>query len=253
MDAIPIISIHSHRGGSGKTFLSANLAHVLTAKYQKRVLLIDFDVIGGNLSIIIGKKTDFYFNDYVKGNIRNFEQLLTPLAENLSLIAAHPENELLYLDKKIWINVFRRLLLDLEDITTTQKFDVVIFDNHPSIIHPSVAAMALCTDIFWVLRANTENINTFVDLITTTELKRILKEKNTSVILNMILPQYEEFFHTKMTELHKYFPVLGKIRFYDKLFSGIATETLITQKEPDSLVSQDILQLTEEFLQKKEK
>ncbi len=67
-----IISIHSFRGGTGKSNTTANLA-VLAARAGKRVGVIDTDIHSPGIHVILGLDIDkvrFALNDYLWGRCR---------------------------------------------------------------------------------------------------------------------------------------------------------------------------------------
>src|SRR4051794_32334971 len=67
-----IISIHSFRGGTGKSNTTANLA-VLAARAGKRVGVIDTDIHSPGIHVIFGLKPDdfrYALNDYLWGRCR---------------------------------------------------------------------------------------------------------------------------------------------------------------------------------------
>ncbi len=223
MGQAPIISIHSYRGGTGKTFLAANLAHQLTSVFQKRILIIDFDVLAGNLSSFLMKekaRPQSFINDYIKGTT-DLSDLIIPLSDNLDVIPAMKEEDLLYIEKKTWINTFRRLLADLDDVATSRNHDLILFDNHPAIFHPTITSLALSNIALWLIRANKMSIANFLELLRNQAFLDMLRQKNTKIIINMMLSEYESQFDSLLNELKTFFPIIGVIPFWGELFTGL--------------------------------
>ena len=241
MEIIPIISIHSYRGGTGKTFLAANMAYQLTTLFQKRVLLMDFDILAGNLSSFLmngRKEHQGYINDYIKAT-KDLKDIISSLTENLDFIAAMKEEDLLYLEKKAWIKTFRRMLIDMEDLVTTKKYDLVLIDNHPAILHPTLTSLALCTSALWLIRANKMSILNFLELTRNSAFLEMLRQKNTKLVINMMLSGKEKDFIPLLDELQKILPIIGIIPFWEDLFTGLRdVRYLALEKSTDALTKE---------------
>lgn len=75
------------KGGTGKTFIAANLGIGLT-KIGKRVLLIDADLGCANLHTALGAHPKVTLSDFIQGKIRSIEQVLIQTEiPNLALIS----------------------------------------------------------------------------------------------------------------------------------------------------------------------
>ena len=59
-----ILTLHSYKGGTGKTLLSANLA-MMFANKGKRVCLLDLDLRAPSLSSTFNNKNQYWINDYL--------------------------------------------------------------------------------------------------------------------------------------------------------------------------------------------
>jgi pilus assembly protein CpaE len=87
-----IISLIAAKGGSGATFVSANLGFACASQLGQRVLLIDLDLQYGDLSFALGEKTRAAHVGVLAQDEeldREFlEASCTPLRHNLSLLPA---------------------------------------------------------------------------------------------------------------------------------------------------------------------
>jgi septum site-determining protein MinD len=62
-----IVAVHSYKGGTGKTLISANLATVLAAK-GKKTCLLDMDFRAPSLYALFKfDQPDYWLNDYLTG------------------------------------------------------------------------------------------------------------------------------------------------------------------------------------------
>ncbi len=73
---VKVVSILSGKGGVGKTFLTANLAHA-TAMQGRSVLIFDGDLGLANIDIQIGLVTRRHLNDFILGDAE-FKDVITP-------------------------------------------------------------------------------------------------------------------------------------------------------------------------------
>ena len=87
-----IISLISAKGGSGATFVAANLGFASSSQLGQRVLLIDLDLQYGDLSFALGEKTRAaHVGALAQDEVLDREFLeasCTPLRHNLSLLPA---------------------------------------------------------------------------------------------------------------------------------------------------------------------
>ncbi len=82
-----IVSIHSYRGGTGKSNLTANLAYLLTAS-GKRVAVVDTDIQSPGIHIIFNveqKKLNYCLNDFLwrKCSLPHDDDLMVLGSKNL--------------------------------------------------------------------------------------------------------------------------------------------------------------------------
>ncbi len=130
-DSARIISVTSGKGGTGKSFISSNLAYDL-AKGGAKVLLIDLDINLSNLGTffnISSKKSIYHYLSYDFG----LEDVIFNYNENIDIILGesgkldHPE----FTEEKVTV-----FFNDLHRISS--KYDYVIFDTASGISKPTI-------------------------------------------------------------------------------------------------------------------
>jgi flagellar biosynthesis protein FlhG len=82
--ALPLVSILSGKGGVGKSVLAANIAHNISSR-GIRTLLVDFDLHCGNLHILLNQSVTSGLPDVLAGKVHLRDVILT-LSPTLSLI-----------------------------------------------------------------------------------------------------------------------------------------------------------------------
>ncbi len=143
-----VLSLHSFKGGVGKTFVALNLAYMLSEKHK--VCLVDLDLIAPTLYSFFD--SECYLNDFLYWN-RDVRDCLVKISERLHVIPASPELEdiqrELRKDDRMEMKTLERLTILKQKL---RNFDFVILDTHPGISYSSVNSLILSDVVFIVLR-----------------------------------------------------------------------------------------------------
>ena len=84
-----VMSVHSYRGGTGKTLLSTNLAATYARK--EKVCLLDYDLRAPSLhSLFDVDMPDWWINDYLNGDC-DIEEAIVEVRPNLYAGLANPD------------------------------------------------------------------------------------------------------------------------------------------------------------------
>jgi flagellar biosynthesis protein FlhG len=120
------VSITSGKGGVGKSTIVANMAYAL-AQRGKKVLILDGDLGMANVDIMFGVKPEHSLLDVLQGR-KEMDQIVTPLAPNISLIPGG--SGLVELNR---LNSFERR--SLVDAVSSLNFlyDYLLIDTAPGI------------------------------------------------------------------------------------------------------------------------
>ena len=85
-----IVCVFGVKGGIGKSILTLNLAGVLS-NMNKRVLIVDMDLYGGSISIILNKKVNKsiynFVDDFNNNRYDNFNDYITKYNDNIDYLA----------------------------------------------------------------------------------------------------------------------------------------------------------------------
>jgi len=145
-----IVAVHSYKGGTGKTLISANLATLLAAK-GKKTCLLDMDFCAPSLhSIFKSKLSGYWLNDYLEGSCDAEEVLRNSYGEGLdweklSVCFANPSTkgimEMASKDRKWEMQALRRLLSFRKTLFDKLSFDYLVVDTSPGLQYSSVNAI----------------------------------------------------------------------------------------------------------------
>jgi len=188
-----IIAVHSYKGGTGKTFLSINLAATF-AKHGKKVCLFDLDFRAPSLATLLKiDKADYWLNDYLNG-VCEINKVLIDLSHiidnsgQLVVGLANPATEAIRdmsgKDRKWEMHALGRLLALRTSILGENGFDYLVCDTSPGLQYSSINA---------VVSADLVLVATTFDRSDVDGTRRMLRElydlfeKKTEIVLNKVL------------------------------------------------------------------
>lgn len=143
-----VLAVHSHKGGTGKTLISINLAAIL-ARQGKNVCLIDLDLRAPSLDATFAADGKYWINDFLSGKceptdiLKDFSKergtdgrLLVGLADP----SADAIREIATKDRRWEMRALRQLLSFKQLLIN--KVDYIIIDTGPGMSYGSINAVA---------------------------------------------------------------------------------------------------------------
>lgn len=157
-----IISVHSFRGGTGKSNTVASLA-VLMAERGKRVGVIDTDIQSPGIHVLFGLRADdinVSLNDYLWGRV-SITETARPVFEAQGggvvylIPASMKTNEIVQVLRQGYD--IRRLTEALGELTQTLSLDAIFIDTHPGLNEETLFALAISSAVIMVLRPDQQD------------------------------------------------------------------------------------------------
>src|SRR5213596_2528347 len=159
-----VIAVHSFKGGTGKTTLTANLAAILAMHH--RVGVMDLDLSGPGLHVLFGLKkgevkatlTDIFLGD---ANPADVIIDLTPRFPKLKgglyfCPASNKVEDMLRLLKAgLEVTLFQDTL---QKVGEQCNLDYIIVDTHPGVENDTVLAMGCCDALVLVSRVDQQDL-----------------------------------------------------------------------------------------------
>lgn len=193
-----IVSIHSFRGGTGKSNLTANLA-VLMAQEGKRIGIVDTDIQSPGIHVLFGfdeTNVDASLNDYLWGKIP-IEKAAYPIHE---IASQRPGREFLK-DYKMWLipssirtGEIARILREGYDVgmlndgfhTLIEKLnlDYLLIDTHPGLNDETLLSIAISSALIIILRPDSQD---FQGTAVTVDVARKLEVPKLRLVVNKAL------------------------------------------------------------------
>lgn len=159
------ISVHSFRGGTGKSNTTANVAAILAAE-GRRVGVIDTDIQSPGIHVLFGldeSKMRFSLNDYLWGkcDIRQ-----TSYDVSASLDPAM-RGKVFLIPSSIKVGEIARVLREGYDVTlltdgfrelvTALSLDVLLIDTHPGLNEETLLSIAISDTLAIILRPDQQD------------------------------------------------------------------------------------------------
>ncbi len=184
-----IISIHSFRGGTGKSNTVANLATLL-ANNGYRVGVVDTDILSPGIHVLFGlneEEMKFSLNDYLWGNCE-----ITQAAYEVSARLGEAISGQIYLiPSSIKAGEIARILREGYDVGLLNDgfhnlirnlhLDVLMIDTHPGLNEETLLAIAISDALVIVMRPDAQD---YQGTGVTVEVARKLEVPRMALIVN---------------------------------------------------------------------
>ena len=186
-----ILSIHSFRGGTGKSNTTANLAAVM-AMQGKRVGVMDTDIQSPGIHVIFGLTEDkikYSLNDYLwnKCDIQDAAYDVTGslgkkvLGKIFLIPSSIKTGEITRIMREGYdVN---RLNDGLQNFLDELKLDALLIDTHPGLNEETLISIALSNVLIIVLRPDQQD---YQGTSVTVEIARRLNVPNLMLVLNKV-------------------------------------------------------------------
>ncbi len=236
-----VVSVHSFRGGTGKSNITANLAAVL-ASMGKRVGVVDTDIQSPGIHVLFGlleERTSYSLNDYLWGRC-DIEQaacdvtasLKSPVTGKLFLIPSsiNTADIVRVLHDGYGVSFlsdgFRNLIAEL-------ALDVLIIDTHPGLNEETLLSIALSNVLIIILRPDRQD---YQGTGITVEVARELNVPEMLLLVNKVPPAFDTEAIRKLVE-NAYDCEVASVLPHSDEFMDLASEELFVARYPDSPVT----------------
>lgn len=238
-----IISVHSFRGGTGKSNLSANLAYLLFSS-GKRVGVIDGDIASPGVHVLFGvdeSKLEYTLNDYLWERC-SIEQTATQVVENLFLIPSSLSASEIAKILREGYNV-EKLVDGIHEAAEKLKLDYLILDTHPGINEETLLSISISDLLVVVMRPDSQD---YQGTAVAVELAKKLEVPQMFLLVNKCLPSMDAASIMKQAEETYEIPVAGVLPFCEDLML-LGSSKLFTQEHPDHFVTNALREVMEKI------
>lgn len=197
-----IVSVHSFRGGTGKSNLIANLAATI-ACHGQRVGIVDTDIQSPGIHVIFSldeEKMDRSLNDYLWGNCN-----IKDAAYNVSNVLNAEQGKTTVANGSIYLipssikageiaRVLRegydvgRLNDGFEELIRCLNLDYLFIDTHPGLNEETLLSIAISDVLVVILRPDRQD---FQGTAVTVDVARKLEVSKMLLVVNKALPDLD--------------------------------------------------------------
>jgi MinD-like ATPase involved in chromosome partitioning or flagellar assembly len=240
-----IVSIHSFRGGTGKSNATANLATLLAAE-GRRVGVIDADIQSPGIHVLFGlheSRITHSLNDYLWGKcaIEETAHDVTPRPEGpgrvLLIPASLKAGEIARVlregyDVSLLSDGFRRLIEAL-------RLDVLMIDTHPGLNEETLLSIAVSQVLIVVLRPDHQD---YQGTGVTIEVARKLDVPRLLLLVNKVPPLFDAADVRSRVEAAYHSEVAAVLPHSEEMMT-LGSEGLFVLRYPDHPVTAALKQL----------
>jgi MinD-like ATPase involved in chromosome partitioning or flagellar assembly len=237
-----IISIHSFRGGTGKSNTTANLAAILASQGLK-VGVVDTDIQSPGIHILFGlhgQDIGRSLNDYLWGNC-SIEETATDVTGNLGVDVS---GQVLLIPSSMDAGNIARVLHEGYDVGVMSAglralidalgLDILFIDTHPGLNEETLLSLALSTVLIVVLRPDEQD---FEGTGVTIRVAQRLKVPRMLIVINKVPQVYDVADVQKQVEQTYSAEVAAVLPHSDELMA-LASRGIFSMQFPDHPVTE---------------
>lgn len=237
-----IVSIHSFRGGTGKSNTTANLA-ALAAMAGHRVAIVDTDIQSPGIHVLFGlddKNMGHTLNEYLRDEC-SIEDVAFNVGENPGDAPGRQKlagKNLWLIPSSIKTKEIHRILRDgydanklnagLQSLIDVLNLDYLFIDTHPGINDETLLSLAISDILILLMRPDNQD---FQGTIVTVDVARMLDVPHLFLAVNKVLSNYD--FDQVKAEIEAVFnsKVAGVMPLTEDLVR-LASSDLIALRQP---------------------
>jgi MinD-like ATPase involved in chromosome partitioning or flagellar assembly len=250
-----IIAIHSFRGGTGKSNVTANCAAILAAS-GANVAVVDTDIQSPGIHVLFGLDPNdltYTLNDYLwgrcsiqetaedvtgslNGNMGNGRLYLIPSSYKINEITRILQEGY---EVKLLNRGFRTLIKELQ-------LDYLLIDTHPGLNEETLLSIAICDSLLLLLRPDRQD---YQGASVTLEVARKLEVPNLYLAVNKATSGYD--FETLKQQVQTVYdcPVLAVLPLSEEI-AQLASSELFCMRYPKHEITDALKNIALSFREK---
>lgn len=249
-----IVSIHSFRGGTGKSNSTANLAAIV-ARHGKRVGIVDTDIQSPGIHVLFGfdeEMMKYSLNDYLWGNC-----VIEETAYDVTSVLkdkASKNSKIYLIPSSIKARDITRILREgfdfnmlndgLQDLIDALDLDYLFIDTHPGLNEETLLSLTISDVLVLILRPDNQD---FQGTAVTVEVARKLRVPKMLLLINKALPVLD--FDALRQQVEKIYnaPVAGILPVSDEMMQ-LASSDLFCLRNPNHPLSQEMEKVAQQIM-----
>ncbi|MBW4657526.1 MAG: MinD/ParA family protein [Drouetiella hepatica Uher 2000/2452] len=245
-----IISVHSFRGGTGKSNLTANIA-VAVASQGKRVAIVDTDIQSPGIHIIFGLDEETFsysLNDYLwdKCSIEKAAYDVTSELKTGNGSTADLSGTVYLVPSSLKAGEIAKILREgfdvgllndgFQELTERLNLDYLFIDTHPGLNEETLLSIAISDAMVIILRPDRQD---FLGTAVTLEVAQKLDVPEILLLVNKTPPVFDR--NTVMSQVsHRYGVPVGGLFYENEEMLELASSGVFWLHHPDHPFSQEV-------------
>jgi septum site-determining protein MinD len=241
-----IISIHSFRGGTGKSNSTANLAATV-ASQGYRVGVVDTDIQSPGIHVLFNCDEDemeFTLNDYLWGRC-----MAKDAAYDVTRVLrgnGHSHSRIYLIPASLKTGEIARVLREgydvgllndgFQDLIQDLELDFLFIDTHPGINEETLLSITISDFLILILRPDQQD---FQGTAVTVDIARKLEVPNMLLLVNKVLSKFDFAALRQKLESTYNAPVAGILPLSEDMVQ-LASRDIFCLCQPDHVYSQTI-------------
>lgn len=249
-----IVSIHSYRGGTGKSNSTANIA-VTIARYGYRVGIVDTDLQSPGIHVLFGfdeENLNRALNDYLWGRCSIGE-----VAYDLTAILGNktsPRSKLYLVPSSVKAGEIARVLREgydvgllnegFQDLIDVLKLDYLLIDTHPGLNEETLLSITISDVLVLILRPDQQD---YQGTAVTVDVARKLEVPKMLMVVNKA-PTVFDFNQLKQKVEETYSVNVAGILPHSDEMMVLASNGIFAIKYPDHALTKVIDAITRQVM-----
>ncbi|MDP8285724.1 MAG: MinD/ParA family protein [Candidatus Electryonea clarkiae] len=236
-----IISIHSFRGGTGKSNTTANLA-VSLAQTGLRVCVVDTDIQSPGIHVMFQlnpNDIDFSLNDFLWGKCEIEQTVQEVFTEDskgkVFLIPSSMRTGDIARVLKFGYDI-QLLREGLMNIISSLKIDVLLIDTHPGLNEETLMSIALSDVLLIILRPDSQD---YQGTAVTVEVARQIEVPRMYLLMNKVPDIFDKAETIEKAQAAFNCSVIGILPHSDEMMT-LASDGIFVRKYPDHPITREI-------------
>jgi len=242
-----IVSIHSFRGGTGKSNTTANLA-ALAAASGRRVGVVDTDIASPGIHVLFGLHEDrmvHSLNDYLWGKCK-IQQTAHDVTNNLG---SDVNGRVFLVPSSLKAGEIARVLRDgydvgllndgFRDLIQALDLDVLMIDTHPGLNEETLLSIAISDLLLIILRPDQQD---YQGTGVTVEVARRLSVPQMMLVVNKVPALFSEA-EVKARVEDAYHAEVAAVLPHSEELMALASADVFVTRYPDHPITETLRQV----------
>jgi septum site-determining protein MinD len=246
-----IVSVHSYRGGTGKSNVTANLS-ISMALQGKRVGLVDTDIQSPGINILFGLGEDrikYTLNDYLWGRCA----IKDATYDVTNVLNGATGGSIYLLPSSMKTEDIARVLsegYDVEllqsgfyDISEQLNLDYLFVDTHPGLNEETLLSIGISNTLVLILRPDQQD---YLGTAIVLEVADNLNVPRILLVVNKILPEFDTDILSQKVENAYQRTVAGLLPLATEMMR-LGSQGIFCLQYPEHVVSQQFKQIAQQI------